>query len=79
MSSSGEKPQGAGEPITLSHNMGDTPLPGRLTVMLSSEKSSPALMCLEATMLLRATIILGRSDGETCFSAVPIDNSILRI
>lgn len=39
MSSSGEKPQGAGEPITLSHNMGETPLPGRLTVMLSSEKS----------------------------------------
>ena len=54
-------------PITESHFMGEMPLPGRFTVMLSSVSVSPRAIGLAATMLFRATSMFGRSDPLTCF------------
>ena len=58
-------------PMTLSQSMGERPLPGRLTVMFSSVKTSPARMSRAATMLLRATTMLGASASATSLTPLP--------
>ena len=57
-------------PVTESHSMGLSPVPGRLAARLLSESVSPLEMWREATMLLRATAMLGRSASVTVLSGV---------
>ena len=51
--------------------MGLTPSPGRLVVRLSAVNTSPARMGFAATMLLRATGLLGASLAVTCLRPSP--------
>ena len=66
-------------PITSSQSMGESPVAGRLVVILSSLKTSPALMSRAATMLLRAIDWFLRSDLVTCFSPEPSATLTLRM
>ena len=59
------------EPMTESHSIGLMPDPGRLVVMLWSVRGSPLRIGHDATMLFRATVMLGCSVAVTSFISDP--------
>ncbi len=69
--SSARKSLMACEPMTESHSIGLMPDPGRLVVMLWSVRGSPLRIERDATMLFRATVMLGCSVAVTSFISDP--------
>jgi len=57
----------------------ETPVPGRLTAMFRSVKTSPAWIAQAATKLLRATARLSNSEGVGRFTPLPKAFSTLRM